>query len=363
MKLFKVNMTLLSLVILLLTMGLINLLSATSIPEASQFPKLFWTQIMWLGLGFVSFFFAHLISAEWLKRLSWFIYIANLAALGSVHFIGKQFYGAQRWLDLGFFRFQPSETMKFSLVILLSTVLVDRISERGLGVKSLILPTLITLVPFALTVKQPDLGTSLLFLAIFGSLILFIGLRFKLILSLGLIILVTLPVAWKYGLKSYQRQRVLTFLNPDTDPQGSGYNSIQSRIAIGSGQFLGKGFRKGTQSQLQFLPERQTDFVFSVLSEEHGFLGSLTTVILYSLLFWVFILATRQSKDPFGSLVIVGLGSILFWHYFVNIGMVIGLLPIVGVPLPLMSYGGSSLLTTMLTLGVISKISQRDRFF
>src|SRR6185312_13459195 len=156
------------------------------------------------------------------------------------------------------------------------------------------------------------------------------------------------------GLKEYQKNRVLTFMSPGRDPRGTGYNSIQSKIAVGSGKVLGKGFRKGTQGQLEFLPERHTDFIFSVLSEEHGFVGSTTTLILYSILFLMGIRIASQARDKFGVLLCLGIMAILFWHMFINVGMTTGIMPIVGIPLPLISYGGSSLLTTMLSLGIVS---------
>ncbi|MCC6276874.1 MAG: rod shape-determining protein RodA, partial [Oligoflexia bacterium] len=176
-------------------------------------------------------------------------------------------------------------------------------------------------------------------------------------------ICLALPIAWNFGLKEYQKNRVLTFLDPNRDPRGAGYNSIQSKIAVGSGKLIGKGFRKGTQSQLEFLPERHTDFIFSVLSEEHGFVGSITTLGLFTLLFIVGIRIASQAKDKFGSLIVIGVMSILFWHMFVNMGMTTGILPIVGIPLPLVSYGGSSLLTTMVGMGLVSSVGLRRFLF
>jgi rod shape determining protein RodA len=171
------------------------------------------------------------------------------------------------------------------------------------------------------------------------------------------------PIAWNFGLKEYQKNRVLTFLSPGRDPRGSGYNSIQSKIAVGSGKVLGKGFRKGTQSQLEFLPERHTDFIFSVLSEEHGFIGSVTTLGLFIILYLMAIRIAIQARDKAGALIVVGVLAYMFWHVFVNMSMVIGLMPIVGVPLPLLSYGGSSMLSTMLGMGLISSVAYRRYLF
>jgi rod shape determining protein RodA len=174
---------------------------------------------------------------------------------------------------------------------------------------------------------------------------------------------VSAPIVWNFGLKDYQKNRVLTFLSPGRDPRGTGYNSIQSKIAVGSGKVLGKGFRKGTQSQLEFLPERHTDFIFSVLSEEHGFIGSVTTLGLFVILYLMAVRIAISARDKAGALIVVGIFCYLFWHVFINMGMVIGILPIVGVPLPLLSYGGTSLLTTMTGLGLISSVAYRRYLF
>ncbi len=175
--------------------------------------------------------------------------------------------------------------------------------------------------------------------------------------------IIAAPIGWSYILRDYQKNRIYTFLSPSNDPRGSGYNSIQSKIAVGSGQFLGKGFRKGTQSQLEFLPERHTDFIFSVLSEEFGFVGSFLTIGLFCILFALGVRIAMQAKDKYGALLVMGVLFYIFWHMFVNIGMVIGLLPIVGVPLPLLSYGGSSLITTMAGLGIVSSVAYRRYLF
>lgn len=354
-----------ALVILTLNfVGLINLFSASHNLGFEGVSDIFFQQVIWLGMGWLAFIGLTLVDYRFFSRLAWPLYILNLGALLAVDLFGKISYGAQRWLDLGIFRYQPSETMKVGLVLVLAKVMgrMD-IPEDGLGFKELSIPLMITLVPFALTVKQPDLGTALLLMAIAGSIVLFIGVKRKIMVMALIAAAVALPAAWQFGLKDYQKDRVLTFIYPGRDPRGTGYNSIQSKIAVGSGKILGKGFRKGTQSQLEFLPERHTDFIFSVLSEEHGFVGSMTTVCLWAILFVMGIRTSSQARDRHGALLTVGLLSILFWHVTINIGMVIGLLPIVGVPLPLISYGGSSLLTTMASLGIISSVAYRKHMF
>ena len=254
--------------------------------------------------------------------------------------------------------------MKIALVLILARYLSKNLGQAdGYGLKNLLIPGLLTLIPFALTVEQPDLGTALLLAAIAATMLLFVKVKTKIVVTCLMLAAIAVPIAWEFGLKDYQKNRVLNFLSPGRDPRGTGYNSIQSKIAVGSGKVLGKGFRKGTQSQLEFLPERHTDFIFSVLSEEHGFIGSLTTVALFTVLFVMGIRISSQARERFGALLVVGLLSVIFWHFTVNIGMVIGLLPIVGLPLPLISYGGSSLLTTMAALGLISSVAYRKYLF
>lgn len=343
--------------------GLINLYSATHGVHTTDTTRLFWMQIVWLSMGWTVYFAVTVLDYKFFLRSAYIFYALNLLALLAVMFYGRSFYGAQRWLDLGFFRYQPSETMKLVMVIVMAKILATRNLDQGMGYKDLFIPAVLTAIPFIITVKQPDLGTSLLVAAITASMVLFMKVK-KSILITGLVIgIIAAPLVWNFGLKGYQKNRILTFLSPGTDPRGTGYNSIQSKIAVGSGRVLGKGFRKGTQSQLEFLPERHTDFIFSVLSEEHGFIGSITTVGLFVVLYLMGIRIAAQARDKFGALLVIGVLSFLFWHMFVNMGMVIGLLPIVGVPLPLLSYGGSSLIATMAGLGLISSVAYRRYFF
>lgn len=353
-----------ALVILALNIvGLINLYSATHGLQSSGWSRLFIMQIAWLTVGWILLVSLTVFNYRLLSRFILPIYVLNVAAIIAVTFVGNKALGAQRWLDLGFFKYQPSETMKIALVLMLAKVISKRIKPEGLGFKDLIVPAIITGVPFVFVVKQPDLGTALTFLMITGSMLFFAKLKTHVIATAFIVAIISIPIAWNFGLKEYQKNRVLTFLSPGRDPRGTGYNSIQSKIAVGSGNVLGKGFRKGTQSQLEFLPERHTDFIFSVLSEEHGFIGSTTTIGLFMALFLIATRIATQARDRFGVLLVVGLAAFVFWHFFVNIGMVIGLLPIVGVPLPLLSYGGSSTLATMVSLGLISSVAYHRFIF
>lgn len=359
----RLDANLIFVMIALNVIGLINLYSATHGVNLSFQTTLFWQQIVWLTLGWCLFFGATLMDYNFFRRGAYIFYGLNLTALALVLVVGKVSYGAQRWLDLGFFRYQPSETMKIVLVIALAKILSKPTKPEGMGFMDLIVPGLITLVPAALTIKQPDLGTGLLLIAIFISMILFVRVRTSILVFFLIAGMIAAPLAWSFGLQSYQKNRILTFLFPGKDPRGAGYNSIQSRIAVGSGKIVGKGFRKGTQSQLEFLPERHTDFIFSVLSEEHGFVGSMTAVGLFIALLFMCARIASQARDRFGALIALGALSILFWHMLVNICMVIGLLPIVGVPLPLLSYGGSIMITTMMSLGIISSVAYRKFLF
>jgi rod shape determining protein RodA len=343
--------------------GMINLYSATHGIFHRDKTELFWMQGVWLLAGWLIYFGVTLLDYKIFVRISYVLYTLNLAALLAVDVIGKVSLGAQRWLDLGFFRYQPSETMKLIMVLVLARILVQKDVHKGMGVKELFWPLLLSLVPFVLVVKQPDLGTAMLLMAISGTMFLFVGVRRFILIFSAIVSIVAAPIIWNFGMKEYQKNRVLTFLSPGRDPRGTGYNSIQSKIAVGSGRVLGKGFRKGTQSQLEFLPERHTDFIFSVLSEEHGFIGSSVTLGLFVVMYLMAIRIAMQARDKIGALVVVGVLAYMFWHVFVNMGMVIGLLPIVGAPLPLISYGGSSLMSTMLGLGLISSVAYRRYLF
>jgi rod shape determining protein RodA len=203
----------------------------------------------------------------------------------------------------------------------------------------------------------------MLLIAIATGMLIFVGVKRSILIFTVISGVIAAPIVWNFGLKEYQKNRVLTFLSPGRDPRGTGYNSIQSKIAVGSGKVLGKGFRKGTQSQLEFLPERHTDFIFSVLSEEHGFIGSVTTLGLFVILWLMSIRIAMNAREKSGALIAIGVLFYMFWHVFVNMGMVIGVLPIVGVPLPLLSYGGSGVLTTMTGLGLISSVAYRRYLF
>ena len=286
------------------------------------------------------------------------IFCVTLVLLGLVMVNGVMGGGAQRWLDLGIFRFQPSEIMKISVPMMVAWFLHERTLPPTFGQVLVLL--LIFCLPAFLIARQPDLGTALLVMASGGLTVILAGLSLRLIAILGVFALSAIPILWHYML-DYQRSRVVAFLNPESDPLGAGYNIIQSKIALGSGGLFGKGWLNGTQAHLEFLPERSTDFIFAVMGEELGLLGLLVLLGLYLLLVGRGLYIAAQAQDTFTRLLAGGLSLTFFVYVFVNAGMVCGLLPIVGVPLPLVSAGGTSMVTLMAGFGILAAIHGNRR--
>jgi rod shape determining protein RodA len=291
-------------------------------------------------------------------RYAYPFYLFCLLLLVMVTLFGRTSSGSQRWLQAGFISFQPSELTKIALILALTRFFTENENQQGYGLRDLLPPFLFLVVPLLLIFKQPDLGTSALLVLIFLSILTFMGLRGQTWLTLGGGCTVAAPIFWHF-LKDYQKTRLLTFLNPDLDPLKTGYHITQSKIAVGSGAILGKGFLKGTQSQLHFLPEQHTDFVFSVWAEEWGFLGSFLLLFLFLLLISRGLKIANTSKDRAGALLAIGITGMLFWETFINVGMVVGIVPVVGVPLPLFSYGGTSVIATLMGIGILMNISMR----
>ncbi|MGZ6334148.1 MAG: rod shape-determining protein RodA, partial [Bdellovibrionota bacterium] len=321
------------------------------------------TQLLYFGLGMALTALILVVHYSVLSRLAYFVYFANLAMLVAVLVAGKSSLGAKRWIGFGALRFQPSEFMKLSMVICLAKYFESDQTIGGYGIKDLLLPTMLVAMPVGLIMLQPDLGTALIILATFVSMMVFIRIKPRTLAIIGICAAVALPTVYKFGLKPYQRQRLVTFINPTSDPKGAGYNSIQSMIAVGSGQLFGKGHGKGTQSQLNFLPEHHTDFIFSVFAEEMGFFRCMVLLALYLAFLMNGLSVAYSSHDKFGVLMALGIITIFFWHIFVNMGMVMGLLPIVGVPLPFMSYGGSSLITSIICVAILTNIANKKFMF
>jgi rod shape determining protein RodA len=309
-----------------------------------------------LGLG-VMVLTAQVPPRVWRALAPW-LYALGVLLLVAVAIVGDVAMGAQRWLDLGVIRFQPSEIMKIAVPLACAWFLHDRPLPPSLG--TLIVLAAAILVPVLLIAEQPDLGTSLLVAAGGGLVVLLAGLQLRYILGIGALIGGAIPVAWHF-LHDYQRQRVLTFLNPQEDPLGAGYHTIQSQIAIGSGGVFGKGYMNGSQAQLEFLPERSTDFIFAVIGEEWGLVGLAVLLLLYLLVMARGLYIAVQAQDTFTRLTAGALTLIFGVYVFVNAGMVAGLLPVVGVPLPLVSYGGTSMVTLMAGFGILMSIHSRRK--
>ncbi len=271
--------------------------------------------------------------------------------------------GAQRWLAIGPLRVQPSEFMKIALIFALAKWFAKNSSFEETRIKNIIIPSALTIIPAILIMAQPDLGTGGILVLIFAVIVYYRKLQWSSIIKIALIGLISGWFMYKFALKDYQRKRIQTFINPYQDAKGSGYNAIQSEIAIGSGRLFGKGYKKSSQASLNFLPENHTDFVFSIFSEEHGLFGASLLLSLYTVILLRFNWLARSVKSMYESVFCVGLMSLFFWHTFINIGMVSGLLPIVGLPLPLMSYGGSSLLTFGIAMGLATSISNYRSIF
>ena len=286
------------------------------------------------------------------------IFLLGIILLGLVLVLGDIGKGAQRWLDFGFVRFQPSEMMKLAGPMMIAWFFAEKPLPPSF--KNLIVAAILVIIPTMLIAKQPDLGTSLLIAASGFFVIYFAGLKWKLLAGLGVLMAALAPVIWHF-MHDYQRRRVLTFLNPENDPLGAGYHIIQSKIAIGSGGLYGKGWLNGTQSHLDFLPERSTDFIFAVFSEEFGFLGVMLLLALYFFIVIRGLIIASKAQDSFGRLLAGSLSLTFLVYLFVNVGMVSGLLPVVGVPLPLVSYGGTSMVTIMAGFGMLMSINSHRR--
>ena len=320
-------------------------------------------QAISLLVGFAGFVCGVLLHGGFWRRTAIFWYAVGVVVLVLVLVNGVVAGGARRWLSLGLVRVQPSEFVKLAMILVLARILSrERHLISGYGIAALFLPALAIGLPMYLIGRQPDLGTALSFGLVGASMILVAGLRRGLFLKLFLLGSALLYPAWLL-LKDYQRKRILTFLSPESDPLGSGYHAIQSKIALGSGSLTGKGFLQGTQTQLRFLPEQTTDFIFSVLGEEWGFLGSIVVLGLYLFLLLRIFQVANRSEDYFSTFVCVGVASLLFWHIIINIGMATGLLPVVGLTLPLLSFGGSSVVTFLCAIGIVTGISSRRFMF
>jgi rod shape determining protein RodA len=347
-------------VVSICAIGVWNLASAsrnTGAPGATPIWKL---QLLFMAVFGLVALGVSLLDYRNYQRFAWVFYGLVILLLVFVALKGKRVMGARRWIALGPFNLQPSELAKLAVTLALARWLHDDAERRKepYGLLGLALPLAIVLVPAVMVKMQPDLGTALIVAGTGVTMLLFAPVRWRTLLILGAVAVVGATAAYPH-LKPYQKKRIETFINPEGDVRGAGYHATQSMIAVGSGEGTGKGWTQGTQNNMRFLPEQHTDFVFSVWAEEHGFLGCVVLLALYLALIASAIDIAANARDRFGHYAAIGVAGMLFWQAFINVGMVIGLLPVVGVTLPLMSYGGSSVMTIMLCLGLLANVSMR----
>lgn len=347
--------------LLLGAIGVVNLYSAAAHMDSS--PPVYIKQMVFLGIGFLLGGIVALLDyRRWLEYW-WILYGLTLVGLAAVLVVGKSVSGSHRWLDLGPINIQPSELAKWVVLILIARHLQKRPSLTGdYTLRDLAVPLILVAPIAALVAMEPDLGTTVILMLIVFTVLIFAGLRWRSFLWLVLAGVAALPLFWSV-LEDYQRDRILCFIDPARDPLGAGYHLVQSKIAVGSGGFLGKGFREGTQSHLRFLPEHHTDFAFSVWAEEWGFVGAVVVLGLFFLLLAYGLYVAYKAEDQAGRALAFGVVSFLFWPVFVNLGMTLGLLPVVGVALPFISYGGSALVTSMMALALLQNIRLRRFMF
>ena len=353
---------------LVLSTGLICGLGIWNLASASRgaLQNVWQLQMMWMLIGVIAVTVFLFIDYRWLSTLAWPGYVLAIGLLTAVAFRGKKVLGARRWLQLGRFQVQPSELVKLALIVLLARFFAkdeEGARQGDYGLRQLWRPFALILLPVGLIMKQPDLGTALMAFAVCMTMVMFAKVRLKSLMVLLIGGALATTFAWKYALKDYQKQRVYTFLDPEAFARSSGYHSIQSVIAVGSGQLTGKGWAEGTQNALSFLPEQHTDFIFSVWAEEHGFLGCFGLLFLYGFLILTAMDVAANARDKFGAFLCLGVAALFFWHAFVNVGMVSGMLPVVGVPLPLFSSGGTSVVVDLVGIGVLLNVSLRRFMF
>lgn len=351
----NVDYILLMTVVVICFYGLLALYSSTRMSTAEGDSYFFVKrQILWMAIGFSFLMITLFIDYHQVEKYSTFVYLVAIVLLAMVIFSGSTTYGARRWLPIGPFEFQPSEFAKIALIIFLADFL-NKNREKLDYFFYFLVPFAYTGLLILLVFKQPDLGTSLVYLAILIIMLFVVGVKIKFLSAIFLTSILSVPMLW-FFLKEYQKRRIILFLNPNIDPLGGGYNVIQSRIAIGSGGLFGKGLFAGLQSQLHFLPAQHTDFIFSVVGEELGFMGTIFLLGLYAIILWRGIKIAKEAKDLLGTLLATGAVAFLLFHILVNIGMAMGILPATGLPLPFLSYGGTFMISNLVVIGILLNV-------
>lgn len=358
----QINWKLVSSFLLLCVIGLINLYSASGVrTEDGLFVSLFFhKQLVWELLSLGIMLVVIMVDYRHFYAMATGVFIFAIVLLLAVPIVGKSVYGAKRWISFGLFSIQPSEIAKIAMLLMGAKLLSRR--KESLDWSELIVIFGIASIPALLVLSQPDLGTTICMLAILGGIVLFRGLKASVVRILLVLVPVLLPLSW-FLLRDYQKRRILTMLSPEQDPLGAGYHVIQSQIAIGSGGILGSGYLSGSQSQLRFLPEKHTDFALAVFGEEWGFLGLMCLLIVYIVFLMGIFEVIRDAKDRFGSYLCVGIFFYFFSQIFVNMGMVMGIMPVVGIPLPFISYGGTSTVVNFIFIGILINVSLRRFVF
>jgi rod shape determining protein RodA len=347
--------TMIFIVLVICGLGVLQIFSAT---HDTIWQGSWWKQLLYIGAGLVLMWIAANLDYHALLTQAYLLYIASVVLLVAVLIIGKRAFGSTRWIALpAGIHLQVSEFAKIAVILLVARFLTE-LSTEVLEIKDLLKLGGIILVPMALIAKEPDLGTALTYLPVLAIGIFLTGMPWKYWVSIAVIILVVVPIGYT-SLQPYQKSRIVSFLDPERDPQGTGYQLIQSKIAVGAGGTWGKGVTKGSQTQLRFLPVPHTDFIFSAFAEEHGFIGVMVTMILYFVLLMQIVQNAQSAPDRAGMYICMGVGALLLFHILVNVGMVVGRMPVTGIPLPLMSYGGSSIWSTFLMLGLVNSVRVR----
>jgi len=344
-------------------LGVMTIYSSTRPLLNMEQESFYLKQLNWIVLSLACFALLLIIDYRWYARFAYLFYILGIILLIAVLVAGRKGMGAQRWINLGFLSFQPSEFFKLCFVLALSRYLSGLDQGVHLDSRKLLRMTAgLLIVPAVLILKQPDLGTMLILLFIFTAMALTVGIKRKIIIATVIICLVTVPIGGKFmwdKMKDYQRNRILAFIDPQADPQGIGYHITQSKVSIGAGRFWGKGYLKGTQGPYRFLPENHTDFIFSIFAEEWGFVGSIVLFSMYLFIIWRGFDTAKKARDRDGQFLALGVTYMFAFYFFINVGMTLGLMPVVGIPLPLMSYGGTALLSNFIALSLIENVRMR----
>ena len=350
-----IDWTVLLIVMMICGVGVLQIFSAT---RDTDYTSAWWKQILYVIGGLVLMWLATAVDYHGMLHYVPALYIGSVGALAITYLIGEKAYGSKRWIPIGFgVHLQVSEFVKLVIILLVARYLTELRTDE-LEIRELLKLTGLVLVPTALVMKQPDLGTSLTYLAILAVCAFLAGLRWKYVVFIAVITVVGMPIGWHY-LNDYQKGRIATFMDPESDPQGKGYQLIQSQIAVGSGGMFGKGVTKGTQTQLRFLPVPHKDFIFSAFAEEHGFVGVTILLSLFFVLVMRIVQNAHTAPDRVGMYICMGVAALLLFHILVNVGMVAGLMPVTGIPLPFMSFGGSSIWTFFLALGLVNNVRLR----